>query len=141
MPLLDSNDHDFIRHKIDQGVTTAACPPDRIEECIPEAEAWVASRADVDALDPDDAEDAALLMHAKRAACYYVASLLAPTVNVPTSDAAGGLGSYTRKVEEPAVKARRLLGMAQNELAFLTDTDEITDRPPSSGSAQNLPVW
>jgi hypothetical protein len=71
---------------------------------------------------------------AKRAAIYYCASLLAPVVNVPTSDAAGGMGSYTRKVMSPEANAARLLALAESEISIAAG-----GQPPAAAQANSLP--
>lgn len=147
MSLLDSNDYPAIRKAIDTGLTEAGLPKDVIEQDIylQASEDWVTTRAEIELEEGEDFSDvldATELVHAKRAAIYYCASLLAPVVNIPTSDAVSGIGaSYTRKVMEPAANARRLLSLAQGELAYLTEEDEITDARPYSGSARNVSVW
>ena len=138
MPLLDSNDATPIRKAIDLGLTEAACPWELIEQDIYKgmAEDWVARSVDVDGLSADE------LVHARRAAVLFCASLLANTVNIPTSDSVGGVGaSYTRKVMEPAANSRRLLGLAERELALLTEEDEISEPLPRSGSVKTQAVW
>lgn len=124
--LITSDDHDWIRKRIDGSLTQAAVPPNLIETYLDEAEEWVADRVDVEGL----AEGK--LVNAKRAAKYYCASLIAPTVNIPKSDSVAGVGaSYTRDVMRPEANAARLLQKAIEEMEKATsaDTPPATVRP------------
>jgi hypothetical protein len=116
--LIDSNDYEWIRKRVDASLTEAAFPPNLIETYLEEAEDWVASRVVVG--DLSDAQ----LAHAQRAAKYYVGSLIAPTVSIPTSDAVSGIGaSYTRQVMKPADNAARLLQRAIEEIEQAASAD------------------
>jgi len=146
VPLLDSNDFPAIRKAIDLGLTEAGLPTPVIEQDIylQASVDWVTRGAKVElgeGEDFPDVLDSEELVHAKRAAIYYCASLLAPVCNIPTSDAAGGLGSYTRKVMEPGANSRRLLELAQGELAFLIKDEEAVSVAPFSGSVTTRAVW
>lgn len=146
MPLLTSNDYPAIRKAIDTGLTDAGLPKDVIEQDIylQASEDWVKRGADIELATGEDFEDvldADALTHARRAAIYYCASLLAPVVNIPTSDANGGLSSYTRKVMEPAANARRLQGLAEGELAYLVNEEETEVAAPYSGPARTVAQW
>lgn len=114
MALIEPSDYDFIRKRIDASLNDSSLPPTVIESYLDEAEEWVGDRVDVAGL------SAAQLKQAKRAALYYCASLIAPTVNVPTSDAGINGASYTRQVMKPAENAQRLLDLAEGELGKLT---------------------
>lgn len=125
MPLITAADYDFIRKRIDAQLNTSSLPDAVIESYEPEAEEWVTARVGVEEL--SDADTA----RAQRAAKYYLASLMAPTVNVPTSDAGINGASYTRQVMKPAENAQRLLNLAEGELGKLT-----ADVPDSSDDLQ-----
>lgn len=144
MPLIRSEDYDFIRKRIDASLNDSSLPPNVIESYLSESEEWVAARVD----DLDDiavsavAADVARYAHARRAALYYCASLIAPTVNIPTSDAVGGVGaSYSRKVMEPAANAARLKALAEAELDAATPAVESAVRVGRTGSAQTVSRW
>jgi hypothetical protein len=143
MPLVESSDHDFIRKRIDAQFNASSLPSTVIESYEDEAEEWVAARV----TDLDDiaesvvAADVARYARAKRAALYYVASLIAPTVNIPTSDAGIAGASYTRKVMEPGANAARLLALAEKELDAATVEVEVAVRGGRSGSAAATTIW
>jgi hypothetical protein len=113
--LIDSNDYDWIRDRIGPSQTTASLPASKIERYLDEAEEFVTSRVDVTSLSESD------LVHAKRAALYYCASLIAPTADIPTSESVAGVGSsYSRQTMKPAENEERLRRRADEELGYLT---------------------
>lgn len=139
MPLLDSNDAAAIRKAIHASITEAQCPWDNFIEQDGykwRAEQWVASRVDdVDSLEGDD------LKHAQEAARKYCAHLLAYVVTPMKSESNAVGGSYSQDVMSPAANARRLLGEAESELAFLTEEDEVSYLPPYSGAVPTKATW
>lgn len=136
MPLITSSDYDWIRKRIDASLNVSSLPPEVIATYLDEAEGWVTKRVTVADLTADQ------LAHAERAARYYCASLIAPTVNIPTSDAVSGIGaSYTRKVMDPKENAARLKALAEAELDEATPEVEVAVRVGRTGSAQAATRW
>jgi hypothetical protein len=135
MPLITSSDYDFIRWEIDGQLNESSLPQSRIETRLAVAERWVTDRVDLVGL------NATQLERAKLAALYYCASLIAPTVNIPTSDAGIAGASYTRKVMEPGANAARLLALAEKELDAATPEVEVSIRVGRGGSAQTVARW
>lgn len=130
MALITADDYDWIRKRIDASLNSQSLLPEVIELYVDEGERWVTDRVTVDGL------DAAQLIRAKLAAKYYVAHLIAPTVNIPTSDAGVAGASYTRQVMKPAENAQRLLNLAEGELGTLT-----VDVPDSSDDLQLVEMY
>ena len=126
MSLITSADYDFIRKRVDAASNATSIPDTLIESYLAEGEEWVTDRVSVDGL--SDAQ----LVRAKRAACYYCASLIAASWSPISSESIGGAGSsWSKKVIDQLQNSARLLAMAEGELVKLTP-----DVPDSSDDLQ-----
>jgi hypothetical protein len=144
MPLITSADYDFIRKRIEVSLNEQSLPPSVIESYLSEAEVWVAARVtDLDDLEGSEvAADIARLAHAKRAALYYCASLIAASWSPISSESIGGAGSsWSKKVIDPLANAARLLAMAEGELEEATPEIETGTRTGHGGRAVSQVYW
>lgn len=133
MPItLNATDYEEIRKNIDGQLNITSVPDTMIEldSFRGRAQRWVVSQTDSDG------------EHARLAAIYFCASLLAPVVNIPTSDAFGGsAGSYTRRPMTPSENAARLRSMAEEEIAQIEDAEIPETVSRTSTSVRTTSVW
>lgn len=139
MPLVTSDDYDFIRRRIDTALNASSLPDPLIASYVEEAEEWVAARVtDLEDLNETDERYA----HAKRAALYYLASLIAASWTPVVSESIAGAGSsWSKKVTDPLANAARLLARAEGELDAATAEVEVSVRSGRGGSAMTSTVW
>lgn len=135
MAILDQGDYETIRKAIDAKLEESSLPASTIEMPIYKGKAirMVLSKdEDAESRTGDDKD------RIKRAAIYYCAALLCPTVvRVTTLTAQTGDMSYTRPAFDPDKRAKQLFAMGDAEIdEVLTPTETAAKRPTIMAAAR-----
>ena len=138
MPILSSaDDYKDVRRKVSDGLSAQAWPDTTIQRSVYQGEAEEEIEQRVGSY--EDLTDAQKV-HARRAAIYLTAALIAPDVTGIAYAASDGNFDYLKF--DGLAKAQELRGMAEQELAEVVEPD-AEDRvdSPYSCSVPVVVVW
>ena len=118
MPLLTSADYNRIRRALSVSLNAVTLPDEVIEDpsFLPAALKWIEAEA------PGSAND-----HAKSAAVFYTAALLAPSMTGMISAAEAAVAGGAGRIVDPAKLRAELLARSDTELRLIESEGDVNE--------------